>query len=88
MRLLRVTVLICVVGLSLPNTVTAQEVETKPEKDEAVKPVPEPKVFVTSHSGRFGGERVAYTATASETYLRDKEAKPKAAIFSFAYTKF
>jgi carboxypeptidase C (cathepsin A) len=87
MRLLRVTVLICVVVLVLPYTVTAQEVETKPEKDEAAKPVPEPKVFITPHSGRFGDETVAYTATAGETYLLDKEAKPKAAIFSFAYTK-
>ena len=42
---------------------------------------------MTSHSGVFGGQTVAYTATAGETYLLDDEGKPTASIFSFAYTK-
>lgn len=50
-------------------------------------PIPAPVVSVTRHSGTFGGQAVAYTATAGETYLKDKEGKPLAAIFSTAYVK-
>lgn len=48
--------------------------------------IAEPRAFVTSHKSRFNGVEVSYTATAGETYLRDKQGKPKASIFSFAYT--
>jgi len=51
------------------------------------KPIPEPTVFVSEHSGRFNGRSIEYTVTAGETYLRDKEGEPKASIFTFAYTK-
>jgi len=50
-------------------------------------PIPEPTRFVTSHRGRYNGTAIDYTATAGETYLRDKEGAPKASIFSFAYTR-
>jgi len=58
-----------------------KETETKNQ------PVPEPTIFLSQHSGRFNGERVDYTISAGETYLKDKEGEPKAAIFTFAYTK-
>lgn len=54
---------------------------------EADKPVPEPIVSVTRHSGTFGGQRIAYTATASETYLKAADGTPKASLFSIAYVK-
>jgi len=49
--------------------------------------VPPPTVSVTRHTGTFGGQRVAYTATASETYLRDEDGTPKASLFSVSYVK-
>jgi len=56
--------------------------------DEATQQaIAEPTVFVTQHKGRFNGQAIAYTATAGETYLRDKEGKPKASIFTFAYSR-
>ena len=61
------------------------EVELKSEQKE--KPVPEPTEFVTQHTAMFNGEKIEYTATAGETYLRDADGKPKASIFTFAYTK-
>jgi carboxypeptidase C (cathepsin A) len=63
--------------------------EPKEPKKEAApaKPVPDPRSFVTAHTGRFGGEAVAYTATAGETYLLDRKGEPTASIFSFAYVK-
>ena len=74
--------------LIIPLSVAAQEATKKSDDvKQAAEPVPEPKVFVTTHSGRFGSEMVTYTATAGETYLRDDDGKPKAAIFTFAYTK-
>ncbi|HEX8448247.1 MAG TPA: peptidase S10, partial [Allosphingosinicella sp.] len=54
---------------------------------EAERPVPEPLVSVTRHSGAFGGQRMAYTATASETYLKAADGTPKASLFSVAYVK-
>ena len=72
------------VGLLALAAPALAQPEASPEPP---KPVPPPKVFTTHHSGRFGGEAVAYTATAGETYLNDEKGEPKAAIFSFAYLK-
>ncbi|QXQ06861.1 peptidase S10 [Sphingosinicellaceae bacterium] len=49
--------------------------------------IPPPMVSVTHRKGVFGGVAVTYTATASETYLKDKNDKPAAAIFSTTYIK-
>ena len=51
------------------------------------KPIPPPNISVTRHSGIFNGQRIAYTATASETYLKAEDGTPKASIFSIAYVK-
>jgi carboxypeptidase C (cathepsin A) len=56
------------------------------EKD-SDKAIPAPIVSVTRHSGLFGGQRVAYTATASETYLKAADGTPRASLFSIAYVK-
>lgn len=55
--------------------------------DEKPAPVPEPRQFVTEHSGRFNGMSMRYRVTAGETYLRDLDGEPKASIFAFAYTR-
>ena len=49
--------------------------------------IPPPNVSVTRHTGAFGGQRVAYTATAGETYLKAADGTPRAAIFSVSYVK-
>lgn len=59
--------------------------EDKPAPEEP--DIPEPTQFVTSHTGQFGGQTVRYTATAGETYLRNKKGEPTASIFTFAYVK-
>jgi carboxypeptidase C (cathepsin A) len=58
-----------------------------PKEKEADKPVPPPTVSVTRHSGVFGGQRIAYAATAGETYLKAEDGTPKASLFSIAYVK-
>lgn len=54
--------------------------------DETRAEIPDPSVFITQHSARFNGQRIDYTVTAGETYLKDDAGEPKAAIFAFAYT--
>ena len=59
---------------------SAQEVN-KPE----AKPIPEPKEFVTTHQGNFGGKPIKYKAIAGESYLKNKEGEPVASIWSVTY---
>jgi carboxypeptidase C (cathepsin A) len=75
--------------LTVPGPTTAEQTPATPDGEcpTTAAPVPEPSVFVTSHSGQFGNETVEFTATAGELYLQDDEGEPKASIFSFAYTR-
>lgn len=52
-----------------------------------VDSINEPKSFITSHTITNGGQKVAYKAIASETYLKDKNNSPVASIWSVAYIK-
>ncbi len=47
----------------------------------------EPNVTVTRHVGTFGGQRINYTATAGETFLRAEDGTPRAAIFHTSYVR-
>src|SRR5262245_26950414 len=73
-----------VCAAALPNQKPA---DAPKEATPTPKPVPSPRSYVTRHSARFGGDLVAYTATAGETYLQDDKGEPKASIFSFAYVR-
>ncbi len=46
-----------------------------------------PNRVVAKRSGIFGGVKMNYTAVVGETFLKDKEGKPTAAIFSTTYLK-
>jgi carboxypeptidase C (cathepsin A) len=85
MQALRTMVLLGLVALAHPAA--ADEPKAPQKEAPQAKPVPEPRTFVTTHAGHFGGEAVAYTATAGETHLRDDQGDPSASIFSFAYVK-
>ena len=81
-------------GLSLVLLLVGAPAFAQTDKKEAPKEapagdpaIPPPVVSVTRHSGNFGGVAVAYKATAGETYLKDKDGKPTASIFSTAYVK-
>ena len=84
LTLLVVVVNVCVALLAATSSVSlAEEDGERPSK----VPIPEPTRFITEHRGRFNGTLVEYTATAGETYIRDKDGKPRGSIFTFAYTK-
>jgi carboxypeptidase C (cathepsin A) len=61
--------------------------EAKPATKEDAPAIPPPNISVTRHSGTFGGQRINYTATAGETYLKAADGTPRAAIFSTSYVK-
>ena len=81
------TICLAAAALLLSTAAHAQETKKADTKEDAAIPVPAPTIAVTKHKGSFGGRAVAYTATAGETYLKDKDGKPLASIFSTAYVK-
>jgi carboxypeptidase C (cathepsin A) len=72
--------------LAMAPPALAQGAPPAAEKD-SDKAIPAPIVSVTRHAGTFGGQRVRYTATASETYLKAADGTPKVSLFSIAYVK-
>lgn len=72
---------------ALPVSAFAADDKGKDKKEETAAPIPAPTVSVTRHKGVFGGQGVAYTATSGETYLKDKDGKPLAAIFATSYVR-
>ena len=72
-------------ALLLATTAFAQDPKDAP-KDKAEAPaIPPPTVSTIRATGTFGGRSVAYRAVTGETYLKDKDGKPLAAIVSTAY---
>ena len=82
---MRSTILTLVAGLALAMPATAQDKPAAEAKRDA--DAPSPQVSVTRATGSFGGQTIAYTATASETYLKADDGTPRAAIFSVSYVK-
>jgi carboxypeptidase C (cathepsin A) len=49
--------------------------------------VPPPKVFVSKHTVTIHGQKIAFTATAGETYINNDAGEPVGAVFSYAYVR-
>ncbi|MGQ4276997.1 S10 family peptidase [Pseudidiomarina sp. E22-M8] len=71
--------------VALPTSVSAKTDATASDKEQAEQAIAEPTRFHSQHQGIFNGERLTYTVDAGETYIRNGEGKPTAAIFSFDY---
>ena len=84
---LRISLFFIALFVCLSNPVLAQDSETGDKTEETKKGDEEPKVFTKSFSGRFNGERVAYTVTAGETFLKNDKGEDTASIFTVAYTE-
>jgi carboxypeptidase C (cathepsin A) len=78
--------LMLALATGLTGAVAAQE---RPAAEKAKGPPADrdPIVSVTRHSGTFGGQRVSYTATTGETFLRAEDGTPRASIFSVSYVR-
>jgi len=79
------------IAASLAGAVAAQQPAAQANAPKAETKGPpadrEPNVSVTRHTGTFGGQRIAYTATAGETFLRAENGTARAAIFSVSYVR-
>lgn len=71
-------------ALSLSAGAAAQDEETS---ETVAKPVADPVMFETTHSGTFNGTRVSYRVEAGETFLKDDEGEPAASLFTISYIK-
>jgi carboxypeptidase C (cathepsin A) len=71
---------ICLIPLLIVcfSSVFAQEKE---------KPIQDPIIFETSHQGTFHGKSISYKAIAGETYLKNSDGDPTAAVWSTTYVK-
>ncbi|MEZ5945262.1 S10 family peptidase [Hyphomonas sp.] len=57
----------------------------EPAKEAEARPVPDPVMFTSKHTGTFGGAKIAYTVEAGETYLDGEDDKPAASLFTISY---
>ncbi len=73
--------------LPLPAFAADDDAKSPPKAEKSDDAIPPPTRSITKHSGSFGGVKLAYTAITGETYLKDKDGKPTAAIFSTTYLK-
>ena len=78
----RIHAIISVAFLTMTFSSYSQEKEPKTKKT-----IPEPKSFITTHQGSFGGKTIRYKATAKETYLKNAKGEPVASLWSVAYTQ-
>lgn len=54
---------------------------------ETEKPIPDPINFESDHQGTFNGVNIGYKAISGETFLRNNDGEPVAALWSTAYLK-
>lgn len=49
--------------------------------------IPAPRVFETRHEMTIGGQKIAFKATAGETFIYSDDGEPAASLFSYSYVK-
>ena len=49
------------------------------------RPIPDPVMFKSDHSGTFGGSKMTYRVEAGETQIKNDEGKPAASLFTISY---
>ena len=58
-----------------------------PPKETETRPVPDPVMFESRHTGTFGRQKMTYTVEAGDTQITNKEGKPAASLFTISYIK-
>ena len=59
--------------------------KTEAAKETEAKPVPEPVMFESRHSGTFGRQKVNYKVEAGETQIKNEDGNPAASLFTISY---
>lgn len=84
-RALAIVGLLNAFGSALCYAETSSDSDVKNHATPIATPIATPREFVTEHRGSFNGRTLQYRVRAGETYLRDVDGEPTAAIFSFDY---
>ena len=79
------TALALLMMAAAPAAAQDKAADKKPEAAAVEKR--EPQIVTTRHSGTFGGQRMAYSATIGETILKGDDGVPKAAVVTTSYVK-
>lgn len=73
--------------LSWPMPAGAAPEKDAAEEGETAKPVPEPVMFTSTHTGTFGGQKMTYRVEAGETHIAGKDGEAAASLFTIAYIR-
>ncbi|MEX1252506.1 MAG: peptidase S10 [Hyphomonas sp.] len=71
-------------AIAAPDTKASEE---KPAAEKDARPVPEPVMFKSTHTGTFGGQKISYRVEAGETHIRNAEGEPAASLFTISYIR-
>ncbi len=83
---MRALFLALVLAVAAPAFAEPETGKTADAEAEA-KPIPDPVMFESRHSGVFGNEKVAYRVEAGETYIPNEEGDPAASLFTISYIR-
>ena len=84
---MRALLMAMVMAVATPAFAETGTNKTDADKAEAAKPIPDPVMFKTKHTGTFGREKIAYTVEAGETYIKGEDGEPAASLFTTSYIK-
>ncbi|WP_373002674.1 S10 family peptidase [Hyphomonas sp.] len=82
---MRALLMAMVMAVATPAFAESELNKTDAEKTEAAKPIPDPVMFESKHTGTFGTAKVAYTVEAGETYIKGEDGEPAASLFTTSY---
>lgn len=84
--IIRTVALALCLAVSAP-AVAAPDTQDAAKEEAPDKPVPEPVMFRTTHTGTFGGQKMTYKVEAGETQILSKEGDPVASFFTISYIR-
>nr|MCU0731698.1 peptidase S10 [Hyphomonas sp.] len=77
------------IGCAVPAIAApdASAVADKAAEKNEPKPVPEPVMFKSKHTGTFGGQKITYRVEAGETHIKNKDGEAGASLFTISYIR-
>jgi carboxypeptidase C (cathepsin A) len=81
------TILIALVLAMSAPAFAAPDKSEEAEKEAPAKPVPEPVMFKSTHTGTFGGQKMTYRVEAGETQIKNADDEIAASFFTISYIR-
>lgn len=82
---MKMRALIMALAVAFAAPAFAETSTAEATQEDTAKPIPDPVMFETKHTGTFGGTKVAYTVEAGETYIDGEDGEPAASLFTISY---